>query len=93
MSGGRILRIELPLEDEFRLPMPPGPILAVQVQRGAPCLWMRGDPQADWDGGRRFCGVSTGLAVPNGARHVGTVQLDGGYPVLQLFEEHAECGT
>lgn len=69
--------------------LPPGSkALAVQVQRGVPCIWIEQEKNAPddtkWWVTYEFFG--TGYQVRSGGRYVGTVQLNDGDLVLHLYE-------
>ena len=84
----RIWKYDIPLTDEFSLPLPEGAqFLAVQIQHGSPRAWFKVDPeQAPVP--RHFRLVGTGNPCEQeGLIYQGTFQLGGGAAVFHLFEK------
>lgn len=79
------------LGDLLTVRMPRGAqVLTVQVQYGTPCLWALVDPEAPHEI-RTFATYGTGrpMQVPgnhNGAKYIGTYQVEGGALVFHVFE-------
>lgn len=73
---------------DLRLPAD-AKVVAVQVQRGVPCVWIELNPAADLRGVHRFELIGTGHEISDdGARHVGTVLLANGDLVLHVYHTH-----
>ena len=83
-----IWKFDLPVGDQAALQMPIGAkVLAVQVQRGTPCIWAEVDPDAGWEQ-RLFVIRGTGHPFRGGERqYVGTFQLEGGALVFHVYEQ------
>jgi hypothetical protein len=60
-------------------------VLALQVQRDTPTLWVQVDPKSPVVT-RTFEWVGTGYEVPAGGEYIGTVQLQDGAFVFHLYE-------
>lgn len=62
-------------------------ILAVQVQRGTPCLWALVNKTGIIPERRTFAIYGTGHPIPDEpGTHIGTFQVDGGTLVFHVFE-------
>lgn len=85
-----IWKYEIPIDDEIMIKMPMGArVLAVQVQRGVPRLWVLVDPLEPVHV-RTFYVVGTGNQMPDDpCVHVGTFQTQSGLLVWHLFERAA----
>jgi hypothetical protein len=83
----RVYKYTFEIDDEITIPMPPGDILSVQVQRGRPCVWALVDPKAPLIE-RRFRIAGTGHDIDNADQLTfrGTFQLRDGALVFHLFE-------
>ena len=87
MADWAIHKYEIPLGDVFTASLPQGArMLAVQVQRGIPCLWAEVDRQANMVP-RRFYVRGTGhpMGAARASDHVGTFQLSDGDLVFHLY--------
>ena len=82
-----IWKYPLRIADEQTIDFPEGAeVLAVQVQKGAPCLWVRVDPAAPKTP-RKIITHGTGHPVPETTgRYIGTYQIEGGALVFHVFE-------
>lgn len=88
MSNLTIYKYQIPVTDEFRLPLPAqAKVLTVQTQYGAPCMWVQLDTHADTIQ-RVFHVYGTGHPIdPNEAlTYLGTFQLSEGRLVFHVFE-------
>ncbi|MBD2391952.1 GUN4 domain-containing protein [Aphanizomenon flos-aquae NRERC-008] len=87
-----IKKCELPDSGEFDLDLPiDAQILAVQMQKDKPCLWMLIDSQKEKDDiygkKRTFCWFRTGEPIGyTDLIHIATLQSNGGNHVSHLFE-------
>lgn len=83
----RIWKQDVPISDSLTISMPQGAaILCVQVQHGAPVIWMRCDEDAPMvDRSLRWRG--TGHKADDVGVYVGTIQLAGGDLVFHLFDK------
>jgi hypothetical protein len=84
----RIYKYELAITDSQTVTMPEGAeILAVQVQRGAPCLWALVNPELRAVE-RHIETFGTGHPVDTGVErlYIGTYQISGGSLVFHVFE-------
>ncbi|MBS3028001.1 MAG: GUN4 domain-containing protein [Dolichospermum sp. DET50] len=89
-----IKKYELPDSGEFDLDIPiDAQILAVQMQKDKPCLWMLIDSQKEKDDDdiygkkRTFCWFRTGEPIGyTDLIHIATLQSNGGNHVSHLFE-------
>ena len=82
-----IWKYPLKVTDEQTLDIPEGAeALAVQVQNGTPCLWVRVESTAPKTL-RRIITHGTGHPVPKTTgRYIGTYQIDGGALVFHVFD-------
>ncbi len=85
-----IYKYPVEVEDSVTVTMPEGAqVLAVQVQRGVPCIWALVDPKMPAVD-RKFRWVGTGHAHQEAfwvdLDYIGSIQLEGGRLVFHLFE-------
>ena len=82
-----IRKYPLRIADEQTIDFPEGAeVLAVQVQKGTPCLWVRVDPAAPKTP-RKIITHGTGHPVPETTgRYIGTYQIEGGALVFHVFD-------
>jgi hypothetical protein len=83
----RIYKYFFEILDETPVKMPKGAeILAVQMQKGHPCIWALVNPDAQIEL-RTLCVRGTGHTMKgNEGRYIGTFQGMGGDIVLHVFE-------
>jgi len=86
-----VWKYPIPVDVAFELWMPRGAaVLSVQVQGGAPCIWVLADPDAPKEL-RSFVTLGTGHVVGSdllrGCDFVGTYQLEGSALVFHLWAE------
>lgn len=83
-----VWKFELKCVDEQDIEMPfAAETLAVQVQHGKPCLWVRVDPSEKLVR-RKIITHGTGHPVPHTTGdYIGTYQQDNGRLVFHVFEQ------
>ena len=84
----KIYKYPIPIQHHFSIDLPIGcKILAVQVQREIPCIWVLVNENPPHP--REFQLVGTGHPIEDsaGLHYIGTFQMDGGTFVFHLFEE------
>lgn len=85
----KVYKYDLPLKDEFQLPLPRGAkLLAFRFQKDTPCLWALVDPNRPLDP-HQFRLVETGQKIEEEAKnlvYIGTDLSSSHKYVLHLFE-------